>query len=133
MDKHKTLVLLRGLPGAGKSTFANYIWESKTVFEADKYFYDDKGNYKWDGNLLDQAHRWCQEGVENAMIENYGEIVVSNTLTMNKDIEPYMELAKKYGYHVVSLIVENRHGNESEHNVPKESMRKMRSRFEIQL
>ena len=133
MDKHKTLVLLRGLPGAGKSTFANYIWESKAVFEADKYFYDDKGNYKWDGNLLDQAHRWCQEGVENAMIENYGEIVVSNTLTMNKDIEPYMELAKKYGYHVVSLIVENRHGNESEHNVPQESMRKMRSRFEIQL
>lgn len=133
MDKHKTLVLLRGLPGAGKSTFANYIWESKAIFEADKYFYDDKGNYKWDGNLLDQAHKWCQEGVENAMIENYGEIVVSNTLTMNKDIEPYMELAKKYGYHVVSLIVENRHGNESEHNVPKESMRKMRSRFEIQL
>jgi len=133
MDKHKTLVLLRGLPGAGKSTFANYIWESKAVFEADKYFYDDKGNYKWDGNLLDQAHKWCQEGVENAMIENYGEIVVSNTLTMNKDIEPYMELAKKYDYHVVSLIVENRHGNESEHNVPQESMRKMRSRFEIQL
>ena len=111
----KTLILLRGVPGAGKSTFANSIWESNAIFEADKYFYDAEGNYKWDGNLLEQAHQWCKDGVEDAMIENhtsdgryFSEIVVSNTLTTEKEIEPYVMLAEKYGYNIVSLIVENR-------------------------
>lgn len=129
----KTLILLRGLPGAGKSTFANYIWESKAIFEADKYFYDDKGNYKWNGDLLEQAHQWCQKGVEDAMVDNFGEIIVSNTLTTEKEIEPYMVLAEKYGYSVVSLVVENRHGNSSQHNVPEDALIKMKNRFTIKL
>lgn len=136
----KTLILLRGLPGAGKSTFANFLWESGVIFEADKYFHDDKGNYNWNGDLLEQAHQWCQKSVEDAMIENhnsngeyFSEVVVSNTSTTTKDLQPYIDLADKYGYNVVSLIVENRHGNKSEHNVPEEAMRKMRNRFEIQL
>ena len=138
--KMKTLILLRGLPGAGKSTFANFIWESNAVFEADKYFYNTEDNYKWDGDLLEQAHQWCKDGVEGAMITNhtsdgryFSEIVVSNTLTTEKEIEPYMVLAEKYGYTVVSLIVENRHGNSSRHNVPKEALTKMKNRFAIKL
>ena len=39
----------------------------------------------------------------------YREIVVSNTFTMEWEMEPYYELAKKYGYKVFSIIVENRH------------------------
>jgi len=64
----------------------------------------------------------------------YGkEIVVSNTSTTEKEMEPYLKLAEKYDYKVVSLIVENRHGNKSVHNVPDETMEKMRNRFEIKL
>jgi hypothetical protein len=48
-------------------------------------------------------------------------------------MEPYLKLAEKYDYKVVSLIVENRHGNKSVHNVPDETMEKMRNRFEIKL
>ncbi len=39
-------------------------------------------------------------------------------------MEPYLKLAEKYDYKVVSLIVENRHGNKSVHNVPDETMEK---------
>jgi len=48
-------------------------------------------------------------------------------------MKTYMDLAVKYGYQVVSLIVENRHGNSSVHNVPDETIEKMKSRFEISL
>ena len=74
------------------------------------------------------------------MIENmksngvyFPEIVVSNTSTTEKELQPYLDLATKYDYKVVSLIVENRHGNSSVHNVPDETIDKMRNRFNIKL
>ena len=48
-------------------------------------------------------------------------------------MKPYYELAEKYGYAVFSLIVENRHGGKNVHNVPEETLEKMRNRFEIKL
>ena len=63
----------------------------------------------------------------------YPEIVVSNTFTQEWEMKAYMDLAAKYGYQVVSLIVENRHGNSSIHNVPDETIEKMKSRFEVKL
>lgn len=135
----RTLIILRGLPGSGKSSLANFIWSSGVIFEADKYFYDENGNYNFDASKLHAAHKWCQSEVENAMKDNlmnpqfYPEIVVSNTSTTEKEMQPYIDLAKQYDYKVVSLIVENRHGNKSVHNVPDETMDKMRNRFEIKL
>ena len=133
------LTLLRGLPGSGKSTFANYIF-SNNIFEADQYFYDEDGNYNFDASKLYEAHKWCQLRVEHAMEDNlesngmyFSEIVVSNTSTTEKELEPYLELAKKYDYQVVSLIVENRHGSKSIHNVPDEKLEQMKNRFSIKL
>ena len=57
------------------------------------------------------------------------EIIVSNTSTTEKELQPYLELAKKYDYKVVSLIVENRHGNKDIHGVPEETLVKMENRF----
>jgi hypothetical protein len=44
-----------------------------------------------------------------------------------------LKLAQKYDYKVVSLIVENRHGNKSVHDVPDETIEKMKKRFEVSL
>jgi NEDD4-binding protein 2 len=133
----KVLIILRGLPGSGKSSFAKYMF-SNNVFEADQYFYDENGNYNFDASKLHAAHLDCQKRVEELMkmsdTTQYGdEIVVSNTSTTEKELEPYLKLAEKYDYKVVSLIVENRHGNKSVHNVPDETMEKMRKRFNIKL
>jgi hypothetical protein len=48
-------------------------------------------------------------------------------------MKDYFDLANTYGYKIVSLIIENRHGNKSIHNVPEETMDKMKNRFEIKL
>jgi predicted kinase len=134
----RTLILLRGLPGSGKSSFATFIWDKHVVFEADKYFYDKEGNYNFDMSKLGAAHKWCQLQVEHAMEDNqanpqfYPEIVVSNTSTTESELKPYLDLAAKYDYKVVSLIVENRHGNGEEtniHGVGKETLDKMENRL----
>jgi predicted kinase len=137
---NKVLVILRGLPGAGKSSFANLIWQSGVIFEADKYFINEEGEYVFDAFKLPKAHQWCIQSIEAAMKRNeesngqyFSEIVVSNTTTTEKEMQPYLDLAKAYGYNVVSLIVENRHGNVSVHGVAEETMDKMEKRFEIKL
>jgi predicted kinase len=133
------LIILRGLPGSGKSSFANFIWQSGVIFEADQYFYDNEGNYNFDATKLGAAHKDCQSRVEQAMKDHeenpqyYPEIVVSNTSTTEKELQPYIDLANKHDYKVVSLIVENRHGNKSVHNVPDEKLEQMKNRFQIKL
>jgi hypothetical protein len=48
-------------------------------------------------------------------------------------MEDYYDLAKRYGYKVTSVIVENRHGGESIHSVPDATLGNMRNRFSIKL
>jgi hypothetical protein len=64
---------------------------------------------------------------------DHSPVVVSNTFTQAWEMQPYFDLAEKYGYRVYSLIVENRHGGVNEHGVPEEKLVQMKNRFEVQL
>ena len=133
------LFLVRGLPGSGKTSFASAIWNDYAVCEADKFFYDKEGNYNFDPSKLKEAHNWCKNEVEIRMQDHqnnqqyYPEIAVSNTFTQEWEMEDYFKLAGKYGYKVVSLILENRHGSQNVHGVPDEKLQIMKNRFEIKL
>jgi predicted kinase len=135
-----TLFLVRGIPGSGKSTFAKHIWNEYAICEADKFFHNkETGEYNFDASRLKEAHEWCKKEVETRMSDHqvnpeyYPEIVVSNTFTQEWEMQAYIDLAKKYGYQVTTLIIENRHGNSNVHNVPAETLDKMRQRFEVKL
>ena len=135
----KVLVLLRGVPGAGKSSFANFVWNSGVIFEADKFFDTPDGGYKFDGAKLKEAHESCRSLVETYMKDSlvndqfYREIAVSNTFTQEWEMQPYFDLAKQYDYMVFTIIVENRHGGVNQHGVPDEALTRMKDRFEIKL
>lgn len=127
----KELILLRGIPGSGKSTLAKLI--NGIHLEADMYFIDPiTQEYKFDASKIKQAHEWCQNRVEGYMAMGYN-VCVSNTFTQEWEMDKYYWLAEQYGYRVHSLVVEKRHMSEDIHNVPKEHIEKMRSRFEIKL
>lgn len=129
---NKTLILLRGVPGSGKSTTAKELFPSYIHLEADMYWYDKEGNYNFNITKLGNAHAWCELQTEYNMTQGFN-VVISNTLTTEKELKPYYELAKKYEYKVVSLIVENRHQGTNVHNVPDETLDKMERRFSIKL
>jgi len=131
----KTLYIVRGIPGSGKSTFAKSL--GGTHFEADMFFMKD-GEYKFDMFKIKEAHKWCQDCVNTAMILNTtaglnDTIVVSNTFTQEWEMKPYFELAEQHDYRVFSIIIENRHGWVNEHNVPEEVLSLMKNRFEVVL
>lgn len=129
------LYLIRGLPGSGKSTFAKTLALGIKAyhFEADQYFMDESGKYTWIPELVSRAHYWCQRMTEEAMRDSSLPVVVSNTFTTEKELKPYLQLAEQYGYSVTVMIIENRHGGESIHSVPEETMTKMCNRFSIKL
>lgn len=127
------LYLVRGLPGSGKSTFAKMLaWGLKARhYEADMWHYVEN-EYRWQASEVHNAHKWCQAKTQEAMGDLHN-IVVSNTFTTEKELKPYIELAEAYQYSVTVLIVENRHGHFSIHDVPEETMQKMSNRFSIKL
>jgi len=137
----KILYVVRGIPGSGKSTFAKQLVGSDfLVCEADKFFLDkETGEYKFDPSKIKEAHNYCQNLVETYMKDSlindqwYRQIAVSNTFTQEWEIKPYFDLAKKYGYIVFSVIVENRHEGKNLHGVPEDKIELMKKRFEIKL
>jgi len=128
---NKTLYIVRGLPGSGKSTFAKQL--TSNVFEADHYFYDNDGNYNFNPSEIKEAHKECQQSVGYAMESGIPKIAVSNTFTQEWEMSPYFELAEKHGYKVFVTIVENRHGGKNVHGVPDDKVEIMKNRFEIKL
>jgi len=131
----RALFILRGLPGAGKSTLAKSM--GAVYFEADMFFME--GNeYKFDMKKIRQAHEWCQNQVRISMKNAAGgmtpsRIAVANTFTQEWEMQAYYDMAKEYGFTVFALVVENRHGGENVHDVPADVLDKMEERFELKL
>lgn len=83
----KEIILLRGIPGCGKTTIANKF--SGILVEANHFFYDEKGNYNFDVKLISEAHKFCQNKVASLMNLNSRLIIVSNTFIEEWELETY--------------------------------------------
>ena len=130
----KNLILLRGLHGSGKSTLAKLLADKDYCHkEADMFFVDRDGNYKFEPSKIKDAHSWCQDEVAFLMKYEHSPIVVSNTFTQEWEMDVYYKMAEKLGYRVTSMIVENRHGGKNEHGVPDDKLETMKNRFEVKL
>jgi len=125
----KTLYIIRGLPGSGKSTYAQAAAQAapnSVHRETDMYFMDNE-EYKFDASYLNKAHKWCRFSVECEMLNGTEKIFVSNTFTKISEITPYAQLTKDYGY--AMIIIHMKHNFGSVHNVPYDTIERMKNRF----
>lgn len=124
------LVLIRGLPGSGKSTIAKSFSDDFVHLETDMFWYDANGNYNFDISRIKEAHEWCQR-VTHKNLEVGFDTIVSNTFTTKKELKPYFDIAKEFGIVPNVILCQNQWQNV--HNVPQEALDRMKARFEYDI
>lgn len=128
----RTVTILRGISGSGKSTYTAANLPNAFVASADKFFMRD-GDYKFDPKQLGNAHSWCFRQFEAALQQGVDEVVLDNTNTKLWEFEKYVAAAEKYGYAVtvVRLKVDPKiAAARNLHGVPADKVQQMQDRFE---
>lgn len=123
------LIIVRGLPGSGKSTYASDLAERNEFnhYEADMFFEDENGNYNFQANKIRFAHQWCQGKVFSSLSSGK-DTVVSNTFCQMWEMKPYMDFCKINGHTFSFVTCESEYG--SIHDVPEETYEKMKQRWQ---
>ena len=127
------IILVRGLPGAGKTTAAEQMNRPVCV-AADDYFMAD-GEYRFAPTGLPQAHAWCLDQASQGL-EAGLPVVVHNTFTERWEMEPYLATAANLGLTVGVVSVfdggcsDEQLAERNTHGVPLEAIKSMRYRWE---
>lgn len=146
------MILIRGLPGSGKSTLAKFLLKVLQTgageavdsysavdthwLEADMFFENPQtGEYKFDPELLKDAHEWCQKSASIGL-QSGANVIVSNTFSRIWEMQPYLDMAEEFDVELVVHDLKNA-GLSVEalwargvHSVPVEAIEKMWGRWE---
>lgn len=110
MSNH-LFIVLRGLPGSGKSTTCTEI-ERMTkengltffAWSADRYFIKN-GKYVFDAAQLPLAHDDCWMRIVSAFGKRTHVVVLDNTNIKRENFAHYLKAAKSLGYKTREIVV----------------------------
>jgi len=129
------LILVRGVPGSGKTTLANECAAtyrsagiSSVVVSADDWMVDEDGKYAYDHMRLPHCHTMCQREVCRQMTEGTRVIFVANTFVRKWEAEVYLQLARLWGYTVTVYRMTGEY--ENVHGVPADKVAIMKANME---
>ena len=140
MFQENTVIIMRGLPGAGKTTYLQKILEEDlrglpepmTICSADHSHMKD-GTYQFDPKNAPTAHRECLRQFLAATQRGDSLVVVDKTNVSQWEYVQYVNIAQVHDYDVriiefhtpVKLSIER-----NIHGVPAEVIRGMATRWE---
>lgn len=125
------VVLMRGLPGSGKSTWIKANHPGAWVISADAFLMEN-GVYNWTVPRLTQAHQKCMAAFIVALGSNTPVIVLDNTNLRARDLRFYVEEAEKAGAEIEirTILADSEECQRRQtHNVPASTFAKLVERF----
>lgn len=142
----KTVYVLRGISGSGKSQLAkaitSVIYEHVPICSTDLYFMDNKV-YQFDPSKLAEYHQRNFDRFYESL-GTYDTIIVDNTNTQKWEYQEYVKAAEKAGYSVIYIVLSPKDINgvvkleyvkechaRNSHGVPYESVLAQANRFEV--
>ena len=139
METNNKMVILQGIPGSGKSTYAEKLLatvKSGIIASADKYFTSATGKYDFNPSKLGEAHEDCFGDVtyHGMMFTEYpgiykdAMIIVDNTNLTKWEYWPYIMLARYWDmeieFHRMGCSFETALSRQT-HGVPKNTLHRM--------
>lgn len=108
-------LILRGLPGAGKSHWARQLCDQllpqwpqpqryRGICTTDDYFERADG-YHFDGSLLAAAHQWNQQRFAALCQQQWPLLICANTNLQQREWQPYAAMAEAAGYRLRILLL----------------------------
>ena len=135
------LILVRGVPGSGKTTFArnNYPGvvcdagspdkNAAYMISADDFRIDECGNYAHDDVPAGIPHLECQMRVRDAIAAGCPQVIVHNTFVKLWEINPYFKISQacKVPLEVIRMpkISAEEAFSRNTHNVPMNVIQRM--------
>lgn len=121
------LLIVRGIPGSGKSTYAKTLMPEYEHIEADMFHIDQNNVYNWKFENVSRAHDWCFGATVRALLRGKS-VVVSNTFIRAWEFKDYTDIASSLSipYEIKTMKGEYK----STHNVPDAVIERMKLTFE---
>ena len=132
----RTVVILRGVPGAGKSTYARRTFPTAKVVSTDAHHtlrflsptaVEDvwrlRACYEYSSSLVEAAYSWCFLEFLTSLLQEVPLVVVDNASIAAWEIAPYVLAGRAFGYavEIVTLtcpvdvaVARNVHGTEAD-------------------
>lgn len=135
----KKIILLRGLPGTGKSTFAESL-PGFLVACTDDYYMTRDGRYLFNPLEYPQAHAYCLRKTRDALLRGQN-VIVANTFSQRWEMQPFLDMIKslREDEHEIMLTVldlfdagltDEQLAQWNSHGVPESKIAMMRARWE---
>ena len=134
----KTMILIRGLSGSGKTMLADLLQgnlDGRADITVDEFFTTTSG-YNFQVEKLKDAHEWCKEETEKLLQDEWEAVIVHNTFTRKWEVDPYIEMGTKHGYRIQVINLYDAGLNDKElsercaHNVSPSTISRQRKRWE---
>lgn len=128
----KKVIILRGIPGGGKSTLAKQYMDmddKNTIIHSTDNYHIKDGVYKFDAEKLGYYHRLNEQAFMESVDKGIETIIVDNTNINPRAMRLYIDYAKKHDYSVMVKLIYPYNIEEcvkrNVHNVPEQTVRSM--------
>lgn len=93
LNSEKILIIMRGVPGSGKSFLARQLRGHGVVLSTDDFFINFQGEYVFDRYRLQEAHEWNQRRADERLRDGTNPVVIDNTNLEIWEMQPYVVMA----------------------------------------